>query len=87
MKITLESGKTLEGSYVATVGGRSKPQLMVVLSAGTTIQDAADMDGEKSMCVEGNAAGVSTTYAGYSRVKSIMRGDDGSIRVTLEKEE
>lgn len=88
MKITTSRGKTIEATTAMTIKMRSALHLLIVLPGDTPLRDAAEaLDGLEWLRAEGENAGVSTTYEGYSRIRSIARAEDGGVRVTLTREE
>lgn len=86
MKIETSAGKTMDAAGIVAVPLRGKAQLMITLPAGTQLAEAVQaLDGLEWIKAEGREAGVTTTYEGYSRVRTVSRADDGGVRVMLER--
>lgn len=88
MKIKTSSGKEIEVISVIATTMRGSVRLLISMHAETTMEEAAKtFDGLEWISTTGETAGMTTTYEGYSRITTISRAEDGTVRVTLTREE
>lgn len=88
MKIKTSRGQEIDvyGAIATTMRGSAR--LVISLSGDTPLTEAAQaLDGLEWISAQSDAAaGVTTTYEGYSRISTIARAEDGTVRVTLTRE-
>lgn len=88
MKIKTSRGQEIDAYGASAMTMRGGARLVISLGGDTPLAEAAQaLDGLEWISAQNDAAaGVTTTYEGYSRISTIARAEDGAVRVTLTRE-
>lgn len=86
MKITTSKGHEYAGGWAFAPAGKAGRMMLEMEDARALSLIAAEIEG----CAEINTQRAQdepvTVYAGYTRLTQIARAEDGSVRITLERE-